>query len=78
MRFYFHLYNDIDAPDDEGIELPDLEAARNCAVEQARGLIGELAKTEARIVLNHRIDIEDADGKVLDTVQFRDVVRIVG
>lgn len=26
-RFYFHLHNDVDAPDDEGIDLPHFEAA---------------------------------------------------
>jgi hypothetical protein len=55
-RFYFHLFNDVDVPDEEGIELPDLDAARAAAVQQARGMIGELVKTDARIVLDHRID----------------------
>jgi len=32
-RFYFHLIDDFDAPDEEGVELPDLEAAR----EHAKG-----------------------------------------
>ena len=27
-RFFFHLHNDIEAPDEEGLELSDLEAAR--------------------------------------------------
>ena len=75
-RFYFHLINDMDVPDDEGMDFPDLVSARARAVEQARGLIGELAKTEARIVLHHRIDIEDEQGAVLDTVHFRDIVSI--
>lgn len=75
-RFYFHLLNDIDVPDEEGTELPDLVAARAQAIEQARGMIGETVKTEARIVLSHRIQIEDADGRVLDTVVFRDILRV--
>ena len=77
MRFYLHLLDDLDVPDSEGIELPDLVAARANAVQQARGLIGEIVKTEARIVLSNRIDIEDADGNVLETVHFRDVVTII-
>ncbi|MGZ2410991.1 uncharacterized protein DUF6894 [Sphingomonas sp. F9_3S_D5_B_2] len=76
MRFYFHLICDIDVPDEEGFELPDLEAARETAREQARGLIGELMKTDGRIVLSHRVDIEDLSGAVLDTIYFRDVVSI--
>jgi len=77
-RYYFHLYNDMDVQDLEGIELPDLPAARAAAIEQARGMIGEMAKTEARIVLSHHIDIEDEDQRVLDTVIFRDIIRIDG
>ena len=77
-RNYFHLYNDMDVQDLEGIELPDLPAARAAAIEQARGMIGEMAKTEARIVLSHHIDIEDEDKRVLDTVIFRDIIRIDG
>lgn len=75
-QFYFHLHNDIDVPDDEGHDLPDLQAARAHAMHQARMLVGELAKDEGRIVLHHRIDIEDEHGTVLDSVQFRDVVSI--
>jgi hypothetical protein len=74
--FYFHLFNDMDVPDFEGVELPDLTAARATAIEQARGMIGETAKTDARIVLSHHIDIEDQEGRVLDTVTFRDIIRI--
>ena len=77
-RFYFHLINDMDVPDFEGMELPNLEAARAQAIEQARGMIGEMAKTEARIVLDHRIDIEDEDGRVLDSIVFRDIILIEG
>ena len=76
MRVYFHLINDVDVPDEEGVEVADLDAGRACAVEQARGLIGEQVKSEGRIVLSHRIDIEDESGAVLETLYFRDVIRI--
>ncbi|MFL6760722.1 DUF6894 family protein [Sphingomonas sp.] len=75
-RFYFHLINDIDVPDLEGVELPDIHAARAQAIEQARGMIGEMTKTEGRIVLHHRVDIEDEDGRVLDSVIFGDVITV--
>jgi hypothetical protein len=75
-RFYFHLLNDVDAPDDEGKELPDLEAAREHARRCARVTIAETIKTEGRFNLDHRIDIETEDGQVLDTVWFRDVVNV--
>ena len=75
-RFYFHLHNDVDVPDDEGIELPDLDAARAHAVRQARFTFGEMAKDQGRVVLHHRIDIEDEQGKVLGTVSFGEAVKI--
>jgi hypothetical protein len=75
-RYYFHLFNDMDVPDFEGLEFPDLASARAKAIEQARGMIGEVAKTEARIVLSHHIDIEDEEGQVLDRIMFREIIRV--
>ncbi len=75
-RFYFHLLNDVDAPDEEGVELPDLEAARAHALREARVTFGETAKDLGRVVLHHRIDIEDGQGAVLETVYFRDAVAV--
>ena len=37
---------------------------------------GETLKEEGRISLSNRIEIEDAEGTVLDTVYFRDVLQI--
>ena len=75
-RFYFHLSNDLDVPDEEGAELPDLDAAIQRAREQARFTLAETIKDEGRGNLAHRIDIEDENCDVLDTVWFRDVVKI--
>jgi len=74
--FYFHLLNDVDAPDDEGKELPNLEAARDVAKRNARFTAAETLKEQGRLVLSHRIQIEDAERKVLDTVYFSDVLNI--
>ncbi|WP_407925201.1 DUF6894 family protein [Glacieibacterium frigidum] len=76
-RYFLHLHNDIDARDEEGIELQDLKAARSHTVDQAASLIGETIKETRRLVLSHRIDIEDCDGKILSTVPFSDVITIV-
>jgi hypothetical protein len=75
-KFFFHLHNDIDAPDEEGKELPDIDAARAYAAASAVFTIGETLKEDGRIDLRHHIDIEDEQGKVLATVRFRDVVAI--
>ena len=75
-RFYFHLVNDIDAPDHEGRELPDLEAAREIARRNVLFTASESKKDKAHFVRSHRILIEDADGNVLDTIHFGDVVAV--
>jgi hypothetical protein len=75
-HFYFHLHNDMDAPDDEGQEFKDLDAARAFAVRQVQHLAGETVKETGRIVLDHRIDIEDEQQNVLDTIRSGDVVKI--
>jgi hypothetical protein len=76
--YYFHLHNDIDAPDEEGKDLPDIDAARAYAEANAVGLMAATLKETGRINLRHHIDIEDEHGKVLATVRFRDVVAIEG
>ena len=75
-RFYFHLLNDVDAPDEEGKEFPDLDAAREHARRNIRFTAAESLKEQGRVVLSHRIQIEVGGGNVLDTVFFSDVLNI--
>jgi hypothetical protein len=75
-RFYFHLINDMDVPDHEGEDLPDLAAAQAFALRQARAMIAAMALDEGRLVLHHRIDIEDEQHSLVGTMAFRDAVRI--
>jgi hypothetical protein len=75
-RFFFHIHDDLDCPDDEGTELPDLAAAEESATSEARLLMCDLLRREGRIALNHRIDIEDDEGGLLATVPFSKVVKI--
>ena len=49
---------------------------REHAIRQARVTFAETAKVAGRVVLHHRIDIEDEKGSVLGTVRFRDAVKI--
>lgn len=77
-KYYFHLHDDLDVPDEDGAELPDLGAAKARAVREARVIMSESLNSEGRIVLSHRIEIKNHDGDVLLTVQFRDVVKIEG
>ena len=41
MRYYFHLHNDMYSPDEEGVELDDIAAAREHAEQEARIMAAE-------------------------------------
>jgi hypothetical protein len=49
-RFYFHLHNDMDVPDDDGKELHNLEAAHAHAIRMARFEVSEAVVRDGRIV----------------------------
>jgi hypothetical protein len=76
-HYYFHLYNDTIAMDEEGLDLPDLEAARANGIKEAREMMLE-AVAEGRINLSHRIDIADENGAVVDTVIFAEAITVEG
>ena len=75
-RFYFHLHNDIDAPDGEGLEFANLEAAKAHALTMVRFTAAETVKEHGHFVRHHRVDIEDENGAVLGTVPFDVAVTI--
>jgi hypothetical protein len=75
-RFFFHLHNDMDVADEEGEDLPDIEAARAFAMRQARALAADTARQRGEIDLRHRIDIEDEEHRLVGSVTFGDAVEI--
>ncbi|HET9639725.1 MAG TPA: hypothetical protein VFP12_11000 [Allosphingosinicella sp.] len=74
-RYFFHLYNDIVTMDEEGLDLPDLEAARANGIKEAREMMLETV-AEGRINFSHRIDIADESGAVVDSITFAEAVRV--
>jgi hypothetical protein len=74
-RFYFHVYDDVIAQDEEGMELPNLAAARLNAIRGARDLIAEQVR-HGHFVLSHWIDVVDEQGEKVLTVTFREAVDI--
>ena len=76
-RYFFHLHNDVDALDDEGRELPNVDAARRCAEEDARQMAGESAR-HGHIDRAHYVEVADDTGNSLFRVTFGEVVRIIG
>jgi hypothetical protein len=74
-RYFFHVFDDVIAQDEEGMELPSIEAARLNALIGARDLIAEQVK-RGYFVLSHWIDVVDEQGTPVLTVTFRDAVDI--
>ena len=77
-RYYFHLRNDLSVDDPEGRELPDLAAARELAEKYALDMSAASVLEHGRINLRHRIEVADASGKTVSTVEFGDVVTVLG
>ncbi|MET0376648.1 MAG: hypothetical protein ABW128_20640 [Rhizorhabdus sp.] len=74
-NYRFHVINDIDAPDDEGAEHPNLADAHLKAIDYARDLAAHSVR-QGRLNLSHRIDVEDDGGNVLLSVSFGDAIEI--
>jgi hypothetical protein len=75
-RFHLNLHNGLGlTPDEEGLDLPDEEAARAEAIRSIRSLVSEEVK-EGCIDLNGRIEIIGEDGQCVDTIRFVDAVEL--
>jgi hypothetical protein len=75
-RFYFHLRNDMSVNDEEGLELPSIEGARLRAEKYALDMSAASVLEHRKINLHHRIEVANARGQIVLTVEFGDVVRI--
>lgn len=75
-RYFFDLYNDIDAQDDEGRELPDVDAVVAKAVKEARELIKASIDDTGRIDLRHHISVRDDRGETVFVIHFEDAVTV--
>jgi hypothetical protein len=75
-RFYFHLHNSTGlTPDEEGRELKSLAEARESAMEDIRSVLcGDVE--QGFIDMRGRIEIADADGEALMTVDFSEAVDL--
>jgi hypothetical protein len=75
-RFYFHLRaGDELMRDEEGIDLPDLSAARREAIEAARELLAVAIK-DGRSEVPEAFVIADEDGRTLDIVLLATVLPV--
>ena len=75
-RFFLHLINGTGcAPDEEGVELADAQAAKARAVEGIRSILADEAKA-GRLDLDGRIEIADESGDIVRSVPFEEAFVI--
>lgn len=74
-RFFFHIYDDVAFRDEDGLDLPDAQAARTAALAGARAMMCDQLKA-GRLRLHHRIEVEDEDGAAVLTLPFGEAVEI--
>jgi len=74
-RFFFHLHNDLESADDEGRELPDIEAARRAAEQDARDMAAESVRA-GHLTRSHFVEVAGEDGEPRFCVTFGEVVEI--
>jgi hypothetical protein len=75
-RFYLHLYNSIGAVcDEEGVELATLEAAQDQAVQSVRSIVADEAQ-RGILNLQGRVEIADANGRVLQVLFYREAFEL--
>lgn len=77
-RFYFNLHECGDVTtDEEGCELPGLDAAHKVALIQARSIMSAEVQ-DGRLCLSCRIEVLDADGRLALTVPFTEALALSG
>ncbi len=74
-RYFFHIYDDIVVRDDEGMELPDAEAARREMIAGVREVVCEQVR-QGRLILHHRVEVEGENGAPLFAMSFGESVTI--
>ena len=74
-RFFFHVYDDLVALDQEGHELPTVEEAREWAIRAVRELAANEVK-KGHLGLTHRIEVADERGGEVATIRFKDAINL--
>ncbi|MBB3444167.1 hypothetical protein [Rhizobium sp. BK379] len=76
MLFFFNIRSkNVEDVDQDGMDLPSLEAARSEARRSAREMVAEMILQEEHID-GMRFEITDEAGRLVATIRFRDVIRL--
>jgi hypothetical protein len=77
-RYYLHLRDGTDEILDlDGIDFSDLEALQTGTLTCARDIISDDIRSEGVMDQRYRIDAEDASGRIVHTLSFKDAVTII-
>ncbi|MBB5717019.1 DUF6894 family protein [Sphingomonas aerophila] len=77
QRFFFHLRDHVHSIiDPDGVELPDLSAARQKTLGAARDVLSADIKT-GLLDLRFRIDVEDEDGQIVHSLPFAQAFAVI-
>lgn len=75
-RFFFHVCNGTGfVQDEEGQELPDVDAARLVAIRSARDIMASDVQ-RGMLDLSSFIEIEDGDRRLVQTLSFAEAVDL--
>ena len=74
-RYFFHVYDDLTALDEDGLDLPDAETAKAQALKGARSIACEQV-CEGYLKLHHRVEVVDSAGAPVATITFADAVKV--
>lgn len=75
-RYHLHLYDRVGVSlDEEGLDLPDLDAARASAIDGIRSVASQDV-LGGSLDLEGRIEIADAAGAILGIVPFSEAVEV--
>ena len=74
-RFFFHVHDEVDAQDEEGTVLADIEAAKLQALAGARSLAAEQVE-KGHLNLSHSLRGEDEARELLFILPFGEAVKV--
>jgi hypothetical protein len=73
-RYYFARHNDVEAEDDEGLDLPGLADARQIALKTIAELVHDQIANGERVDLSHSLEIQDEERRPVLLLPFREFV----
>jgi hypothetical protein len=74
-RYFFHIVDDDGrSPDEEGLELADLDAASQECERSARQLLVQTARNH-QVIDHRRIEVSNVSGAVLKVCRLKDLIN---